>query len=62
MSAEAGAEQEARIDPPDQPSDDQHGDHRADAARPHHEPGGDDRVVHEVLQIGRLQRQRGVDR
>ena len=40
--------------------DDQHGGHRADAPRPQHEARGDDRVIHEILQIGRLQRQRGV--
>jgi hypothetical protein len=51
---------EARIDPPDQLSDDHHGAHRANAPRPHHEARADDRVIHEILKIGGLQRQRGV--
>ena len=54
------ASRSARIDAAHQPADDQHGDHGADAARPHDDAGGDDRIVHELLQIGRLQRHRRV--
>ena len=46
---EADAEKDARIDPPDQLSDDHHGAHRADAPRPQDEAGADDRVIHEIL-------------
>ena len=53
-------EQEAGVDATDQPADDQHGRHGANAARPHHQAGGDDRIVHELLQVRRLQRHRGV--
>ena len=33
--------------------------HRAEPARPHDDAGGDDRIAHQRLQIGRHQRQRG---
>ena len=56
---QANGDKEARIDPAYQLSNDHHGRHRAYAPGPHDEPGSDDRVVHQSLEIGRQQRQRG---
>ena len=53
-------EQSAGVDTADQAADDQHGRHRPHAARPHDKARGDDGIIHQLLQIRRLQRHRGV--
>ena len=58
VSSRPTASSSARIDAVDDAADDHHGDHGADAARRQHQAGGDHRIAHQVLQVGRDQRQR----
>ena len=52
-------DEDARVDHAHQPPDDDHRDHRADAARRHDQAGGDHRIAEQVLQHRRQQRQAG---
>ena len=56
---QADGQQDARIDAVDDAADDHHGHHGADAARRQDQAGGDHRIAHQVLQVGREQRERG---
>ena len=56
--AEAGEDQQARVDPADQAADQEHRDHGAEAARRQEVAGGQHRIAHQVLQERRQQRQR----
>ena len=55
--AEAGQDQEPRVDLADQPPDDDHRDHRPDAARRQHHAGRHHRIAHHPLQHRRQQRE-----
>jgi len=57
---EADRQEHACAETPHETTDDDHRDHRPKAAWTHDEPGGDDGIIHHLLQIGRLQRQRSV--
>ena len=59
MTSRPVADNQARVDPADHTPDQEHHQHGAHAARCQHHPGGQHRVAHQVLQVGREQRQRG---
>src|SRR6202044_3577615 len=56
----ACGQEKSRVDPSYELSDDHHRAHGADAARAQHKARAHDRIVHEILKIWRLKRQRGV--
>ena len=57
-----GQDDQPGVDAADQPGDEEHRRHRADAARRRHQPGRHHRIVHQILQHRRQQRHRAEQR
>ena len=62
VSSKPDQDDQPGVDAADQPGDEEHRDHRADAARRRHQPGRHHRIVHQILQHRRQQGHGPVER